>query len=112
MQSMLGMCFNWKVLVALAAVGVGVFVVAPGWGLAVLPLLILAACPLSMLGMALVMGRKAMKGKMTDEETATRSPLAIRKQLDELRRDESRLEAELGEAEATASSPGRPVPQE
>ena len=42
-------CFNWKVYMGLGAVALGVLVLAPGlfWG--VLPLLIVAACPISML---------------------------------------------------------------
>lgn len=47
-----GMCFNWKVLAGLAVAGLGVWVVAPNLIGAALPLLILAACPLSMLFMA------------------------------------------------------------
>ena len=47
MKSMLGMCFNWKVLAFLGIVGAAVLVIAPGAALAVLPLLLLAACPLS-----------------------------------------------------------------
>ena len=45
------LCFNWKVLVGLAAVGLGVWLVAPDLIGAALPLLLLAACPLSMLVM-------------------------------------------------------------
>lgn len=48
-----GMCFNWKVLAGLAAVGVGIYVFAPDMVVGALPLLLLAACPLSML----LMGR-------------------------------------------------------
>ena len=51
------MCLNWKVVGALAAVGVGVWLVAPGLLGAALPLLLLAACPVSMLIMMLGMGR-------------------------------------------------------
>lgn len=47
-----GMCLNWKVLVGLAAVGLAIWVVVPNLVGAALPLLILAACPLSMLLMA------------------------------------------------------------
>lgn len=43
-----GMCLNWKVLAGLAAVGVGLWVVAPNLIGAALPLLLVAACPLSM----------------------------------------------------------------
>ncbi len=47
----MGMCLNWKVLVGLAAVGFGIWVVAPNLMGAALPLLVVAACPLSMLFM-------------------------------------------------------------
>jgi hypothetical protein len=56
-MKMLKMCLNPKVLVALAAVGFGVYVLAPGAFAAALPLLLLAACPLSMLLMMAMMGR-------------------------------------------------------
>lgn len=46
------MCLNWKVLAGLAAVGAGILLVAPKVALSALPLLLLAACPLSMLFMA------------------------------------------------------------
>jgi uncharacterized membrane protein len=44
-------CLNWKVLVGLGLVGVGIWAVAPNLFLAALPFLLLAACPLSMLAM-------------------------------------------------------------
>lgn len=44
-----GMCFDWRALAGLAAVGVGIAVFAPKLALGALPLLLLAACPLSML---------------------------------------------------------------
>lgn len=43
-----GMCLNWKVIGGLAAVGLGIWVVAPNLVLAAAPLLLFAACPLSM----------------------------------------------------------------
>lgn len=43
------MCLNWKVAAALAAVGVAVWVFAPGLVAGLLPLLAVAVCPLSML---------------------------------------------------------------
>ena len=45
------MCLNWKVLAVLAVVGVIAWVVAPRLVLAALPLLLVVACPLSMLVM-------------------------------------------------------------
>lgn len=49
-------CFNWKVIGALAAIGIGLYGLAPGAAAAAVPLLILAACPLSMLLMMRAMG--------------------------------------------------------
>ena len=45
------MCLNWKVLGGLAVAGLAVGIAAPGLLRAALPLLFLAACPLSMLFM-------------------------------------------------------------
>jgi len=45
------MCLNWKVVAGLAVVGVIVWAVAPQFLLGAIPLLIVAACPLSMLFM-------------------------------------------------------------
>ena len=58
-------CLNWKVIGALAAAGLGVYVFAPGWAAAALPLLIVAACPLSMLLMMRAM-RPMGSSKTTD----------------------------------------------
>jgi Protein of unknown function (DUF2933) len=43
------MCLNWKVLAGLAVVGVGIWIVAPQFAFAALPVLLVAVCPLSML---------------------------------------------------------------
>jgi len=51
MLSMLFMCLNWKVVAGLAVVGLIVGIVAPRLLLGAIPLLILAACPISMLFM-------------------------------------------------------------
>ena len=56
MNRPMGLCLNWKVLAGLAAVGVGIWTVAPNLVGAALPLLLLAACPLSMLFMMRGMG--------------------------------------------------------
>jgi len=55
-MKILNMCLNWKVLVGLAVVGIAVFVINPHLALGVLPLLLLAVCPLSMLFMMKSMG--------------------------------------------------------
>lgn len=55
-MNMIKMCLNWRVVGALAAVGIGIWFVAPGVLATALPLLFLAACPLSMLFMVKAMG--------------------------------------------------------
>ena len=65
--AMLLMCLNWKVVAGLAIVGVIVWVVAPQFLLGAIPLLIVAACPLSMLFMM-----RSMQGS----EQKTSSPPA------------------------------------
>ena len=67
--SMLFMCLNWKVVAGLAVVALIVGIVAPRLLLGVIPLLILAACPLSMLFM---MG--GMKGNRENRSAAPVSP--------------------------------------
>src|SRR6266699_5101946 len=49
--NLLGMCLNWKVIAGLAVVALLVLVVAPQFIWAALPILLVAACPLSMLFM-------------------------------------------------------------
>ena len=61
------MCFNWKVAGGLALVGLAVFAAAPNLIGAALPLLIFAACPLSMLLMM-----RAMSGGAGAKTTPTR----------------------------------------
>ena len=97
MKSMFGMCFNWKVLAGLAAVAVGLFVLAPGLVIAALPLLFLAACPLSMM---LMMRGGHGHGQAHDqgvdqprEEGRTKESLEQR--LAALHEEERRVQSEL-----------------
>lgn len=58
-SNMFGICYNWKVLVALVVVGTGLlFVVSPAQAVAAAPLLLFALCPLSMVGMVFAMKKK------------------------------------------------------
>lgn len=52
MDRLMRMCLNWKVLGALALLGVGVWIAAPNLVGLALPVLVVALCPLSMLLMA------------------------------------------------------------
>jgi hypothetical protein len=63
------LCLNWKVLAGFAAVGLGIWAVAPNLVGAALPLLLLAACPLSML----LMTRGMQAGRCAAQPEQTRS---------------------------------------
>lgn len=52
-----GMCLDWRVLAGLGTVGLGILLFAPELLAGAIPLLLLAACPLSMVLMGLFMGR-------------------------------------------------------
>jgi hypothetical protein len=65
---MRGICLNWKVVAGLAVVALGIWALAPGVWSAAAPLLIAAACPLSMVVMML-----AMRGTR-DEGSACATP--------------------------------------
>ena len=57
-MNLLKACLDWRVLVALALVGLGIWLLAPGAVAAALPVLVLAACPLSMVLMMRTMSRR------------------------------------------------------
>lgn len=102
-MKMLKMCLNWKVLAALAAVGVGTYAVAPGLAVAALPILLLAACPLSM---ALMMyGMQGSHGEQADDG------LTREEQISRLRTQQATLADRIGtpEDEPAPSGDGRPV---
>jgi len=61
-MNMLKSCYNPKVIAALVAVGAGIFIFAPGAALSVLPVLLVLACPLSMVLMPLLMGKQMGMG--------------------------------------------------
>lgn len=56
-------CLNPKVLISLAVIALGIAIFAPKMLAAALPLLILAACPLSMIGMMLMMKKSSQPPK-------------------------------------------------
>ncbi len=109
-MSMLKMCLNWKVVAGLAALGLAIWVVAPGLVAAALPLLLLAACPLSMLLMGASMARghgTAAAGQT--QATAASEAASLRAELEGLRAREAALAARIGALEgAAASSPASP----
>ena len=83
-------CLNRRVLIGLAGIGVAVLVVRPAWLGAVLPLLVVLACPLSMLLM--------MRGGSSSCETTTSR--ATDEELAGLRTEIARLRAEVQDRRA------------
>jgi hypothetical protein len=98
--SCLKMCLNWKVLAGLAVVGVIIWLVAPRLVLAALPVLLVLACPLSML---------FMMGGMRRSQSASRSTPTGQPQFYGLTHEEqiARLQAELASKEAQLESLAR-----
>lgn len=93
MKSVMGMCFNWKALVGLGVLAVGIIAIAPGAGLAALPLLLLAACPISMALMMFGMrGGHGREHGITHEEGSRAS---LHERIEALSREQQRLEREL-----------------
>ena len=94
------MCWNKKVVIGLIGAAVVVYFVAPGSVGSALPILLLAACPLSM-----VLMMKAMTGaKATTPETSEGAP-PDRSTSDEI----SRLRAEVAELRRTVSAEPSPT---
>lgn len=74
-MQMLKHCLNWKVIAGLAAVGIGIYAVAPGLVAAALPILLLAICPLSMMFMMKGMqGNQGGDGGRQEPQEAGASP--------------------------------------
>lgn len=67
-------CLNPKVIAGLAVAAVGVWVFAPGAFAAALPLLVLAICPLSMVGMMYMMRGGQEATSSADACSHTRDP--------------------------------------
>ncbi len=106
-----GMCLNWNVIGGLAALGVVIWVVAPGLIGAALPLLALAACPLSMMLMMRGMsGSQQSRSRPSSDAEADRRSVEdadSRPRLETLRSEHARLTAELEALERRAGDGGQ-----
>ncbi len=99
MLKVLSMCFEPRVLAGLAAVGVLVWITAPALLAPVVPLLLIAACPLSMLAMAWM-----MRGHLSGQNADPSGRLA------ELEREQQRIANDIARTRATlAASPPPPA---
>lgn len=113
-KGMAGMCLNWKVLAALAAVGVGIWAVAPNLVVAALPLLIFLACPLSMFlmmkGMGGMMGNRSESAAQNRQPNTTQVPLGqplpeLKARLAALQEEQEALAREIGHRAAAPTNP-------
>ena len=102
-MQMLKMCLNPKVLASLAAVGVGVYLFAPGLLAQAVPILLLAACPLSMLLMMWGMQHSQGSGQQTPQEPHV--GLTREERLAQLRRQQAALADQIGELEREEARP-------
>lgn len=86
------MCINKKVVVGLAVAALAVAVLAPSWIGAALPLLILAACPLSMIVMMRFMsGQQSSNGDANGDVEAELA--SLRSEVAQLRNESTPAES-------------------
>jgi hypothetical protein len=97
------MCLNWKVLASLAAVGVGVYLLAPGLLAEVVPILLLAVCPLSMVLMMWAMQQSQGQGQQTPQDTD--AGLTREERIARLRAQQEALDDRIGELEREEARP-------
>lgn len=118
-MSILRACADWRVVAILVAVGAGVAVFAPNLIAAAIPLLLVAACPLSMLVMMRTMTGRPSNPSPGPGRASGDSPSQLRERLAVTRLERERLERELARlesadrvpaAETRATPPGMPEP--
>lgn len=76
MNRLLKMCINWRVVVGLAIVGLGIWVFAPDVVVRALPVLLLAACPVSMLVMMATMRQPTTPAPAPEDINSLETQLA------------------------------------
>jgi hypothetical protein len=82
------MCFNKKVVAALAIAGLGIYLFAPNVFGAALPLLILAACPLSMIVMMRMMPGSGDRSCASEKGQTDDELSQLRAEVERLRADQ------------------------
>ncbi|MFL5802846.1 MAG: DUF2933 domain-containing protein [Roseiflexaceae bacterium] len=91
-------CLNWRVIAGLAAVGVGIWVVAPNLVWAAVPVLVVLACPLSMLFMMRGMGSGQCATQLEQEHRPYEG------QLVDLRARHAAIAGEIAELESASDA--------
>ncbi len=104
MEKMLRACLNWKVIGALALLGLGIWAVSPNLLAAALPVLLLAACLLSMLLM--MRGMQGHEGSRADaEERTSRIAPSRDVRLAELKAEQQAIDREIASLEQGSERP-------
>jgi len=103
MRQFVRLCLDPRVLVAFGALGVAVWLLAPGLLMSAIPLLIVLACPASMIVMAAMM--RPSQGT-TSDQGAPRDAGRIRSELADLETRWTSLEAELSAAQEPVAGAG------
>jgi uncharacterized protein YlxW (UPF0749 family) len=110
-SKILRMCVNWKVLLGAAVAGLVLWVVAPGALAAIIPVVLVAVCPLSMLLMMRAMhdGPATNGGGDAGEESADRGrALAdLKAQLARTQQEQETLSRRIARMEAGADAAAR-----
>jgi hypothetical protein len=96
-------CLNWKVVAGLAVVGLGIWVVAPNLVWAAVPVLVVLACPLSMLLMMRGMGSAQCATQIEQEHRPREEQLA------QLHARQAALAREIAELESASDATVRLV---
>jgi hypothetical protein len=96
-MSILRACLDWRVLIGLAGLGIGIYLVAPGLIAAAIPLLLLAACPLSMLLMMRAMGgqQSGPGPELPAERVGADRAAVLRQELADLGRRQEQVAGDL-----------------
>ncbi|MGH8958960.1 MAG: hypothetical protein ACRDVK_09830 [Acidimicrobiia bacterium] len=76
MNRVLKMCLNWRALVGLAVAGLAIALLAPGLFGRALPILLLAACPISMLIMMATMRQPTSRDPIPEDVNTLQAQLA------------------------------------
>ena len=105
---MLFMCLNWKVVAGLAVVGLGILILAPQYLWVALPVLIVAACPLSMLFMMRGMSNSSPAPGAAQD---ARLP-ELQSRLSSLQAEQEAVASQIAELEHSSSMPEARVKDE
>jgi hypothetical protein len=102
-MKMLKACLNPKVLAGLGGAAVAIYLIAPNLIAAALPILLLAACPLSMLLMMWGMQHAQGEGKQTTHEPDV--GLSREERMAQLRTQQAALAEQIRELEREEAHP-------